>query len=180
MFGAVKFFQKCKKAGIKPILGIEAYFTEDARVKNADNKYYHLILLVQNENGYKNLCKLISFSYQHGFYFKPRIDYAILEKHSDGLIATSACLGGHIPKLLISKKQRAISALTGFYGSLVETGFILKYNRKISMNKQFLMKIICPCTEKNIQCVATGDCHYVTQKIMKHMKSCLPSKHKIK
>src|ERR1700733_12752822 len=74
IFGAVKFFQKCKKAGIKPILGIESYFTEDVSIKSADKKYYHLILLVQNEAGYKNLCKLISFAYQKGFYFKPRID----------------------------------------------------------------------------------------------------------
>ena len=108
IFGAVKFFQKCKKAGIKPILGMEAYFTEDAKIKNADNKYYHLILLVQNEIGYKNLCKLISYSYQDGFYFKPRIDYAILEKHSEGLIVTSACLGGHIPKLLMADNKAAV------------------------------------------------------------------------
>ena len=85
IFGAVKFFQQAQKAGIKPILGIESYFTQDAQVKNADNKYYHLILLVQNEQGYKNLCKLISFAYTDGFYFKPRIDYEMLEKHSEGL-----------------------------------------------------------------------------------------------
>jgi DNA polymerase III subunit alpha len=107
IFGAVKFFQKCKKAGIKPILGIEAYMTEDAKIKNAEKKYYHLILLVQNETGYKNLLKLISFSYQQGFYFKPRIDYEILEKHSEGLIVTTACLGGHIPSLLMSGQDAA-------------------------------------------------------------------------
>src|SRR3990167_10867842 len=101
IFGAVKFFQLCKKAGIKPILGMEAYITDNVDAKTVDNKYYHTILLVQNETGYKNLCKLISFSYQQGFYFKPRIDYAILEKHAEGLIATTACLGGHIPTLLI-------------------------------------------------------------------------------
>ncbi len=106
IFGAVKFFQKCKKANIKPILGMEAYITEDAQIKSADNKYYHLILIVENAIGYKNLCKLISFSYQEGFYFKPRIDYKMLEKHSEGLIATSACLGGHIPKLLCNGQQK--------------------------------------------------------------------------
>jgi len=102
VFGAVKFFQKCKQAGIKPILGMEAYLTEDARIKDAENRYYHLILLVQNKQGYRNLCKLISFSYQDGFYFKPRIDYEQLQKYSEGLIVTSACLGGHIPKLLMN------------------------------------------------------------------------------
>lgn len=106
IFGAVKFFQQCKKANIKPILGIEAYFTEDVTVKSVDKKYHHLILLVQNSVGYKNLCKLISFSYQQGFYFKPRIDYQILAKHAEGLIATTACLGGHIPSLLMAGNEQ--------------------------------------------------------------------------
>ena len=106
MFGAVKFFQLCKKENIKPILGIEAYITEDAQVRSADNKYYHLILLAQNKIGYKNLCKLTHFSYQEGFYFKPRIDYQMLKKHSEGLIASTACLGGHIPKLLMNEKEQ--------------------------------------------------------------------------
>ena len=104
IFGAVKFFQACKKANIKPILGMEAYLTEDAKIKEHQNRYYHLILIVQNEIGYRNLCKLISFSYQQGFYFKPRIDYEILEKHSEGLIVTTACLGGHIPQLIITEQ----------------------------------------------------------------------------
>ncbi|MCH8268817.1 MAG: PHP domain-containing protein, partial [Acidobacteria bacterium] len=64
IFGAVKFFQQCKKAGIKPILGMEAYCTEDVAVKSVKNRYYHLLLIVQNEIGYKNLCKLISFSFK--------------------------------------------------------------------------------------------------------------------
>lgn len=105
IFGAVKFFQTCKKAGIKPVLGMEAYITEDASIKNPQRKYYHAILIVKNEIGYKNLCKLISFAYQKGFYFKPRIDYAILEQHKEGLIISSACLGGHIPQLLMSNND---------------------------------------------------------------------------
>ena len=105
IFGAVKFFQLCKKAGIKPILGMEAYITDDVENRSVDNKYYHTILLVENEIGYKNLCKLISFSYQQGFYFKPRIDYAQLEKYSQGLIVTSACLGGHINRLLQADQE---------------------------------------------------------------------------
>ena len=92
IFAAVKFFQQAKKAGIKPILGMEAYFTEDITVKNVENKYYHLILLVQNKTGYKNLCKLIAHAYQDGFYFKLRIDYVLLEKYNERLIVTSACL----------------------------------------------------------------------------------------
>ena len=93
IFGAVKFFQKCKKAKIKPILGMEAYLAEDAQKKDIDNRYYHLLLIVQNKIGYRNLCKLIAYSFQKGFYFKPRIDYAMLEKYNEGLIVSSACLG---------------------------------------------------------------------------------------
>ena len=108
VFGAVKFFQQCKKEGIKPILGMEAYLTEDVSIKKADNKYYHLILLVQNKVGYKNLCKLIAYAYKEGFYFKPRIDYDILQQHSEGLIVTTACLGGHIPRLLMNDKHAVV------------------------------------------------------------------------
>lgn len=100
IFGAVKFFQLAQKEKIKPILGIEMYFTPDITIKNINEKYHHLLIIVQNSVGYKNLCKLSKISYQDGFYFKPRIDYAALEKHSEGLIVTTACCGGHIPALL--------------------------------------------------------------------------------
>lgn len=164
IFGAVKFFQKCKKAGIKPILGMEAYFTEDAKVKNADNKYYHLIILVQNEIGYKNLCKLISYSYQEGFYFKPRIDYAILEKHSEGLIVTSACLGGHIPKLLMADNKSAIDVrIDWFLRVFGPDRFFLEVQPEDQEEQKILnAKLFALAQEKNLKCVAAGDCHYVS------------------
>ena len=116
IFGAVKFFQSAQKAGIKPILGIEVYITEDAKVKLASNKYYHAIILVENEIGYRNLCKLISFSFNQGFYFKPRIDYAVLEQYKEGLIITSGCLGGHIPQLLLKgNRDGAHQQIDWFY-----------------------------------------------------------------
>lgn len=115
IFGAVKFFEMAAKAGIKPILGMEAYLTEDARIKDADNKYYHLLLLVQNKTGYKNLCKLLSYAYTDGFYFKPRIDYKMLEAHSEGLIASTACLGGHIPSLLTQDKDEEAEKYIDWY-----------------------------------------------------------------
>ena len=118
VFGAVKFFQLCKKAQIKPVLGIEAYFTDDVTIKQVDKKYHHLILLVENKIGYRNLCKLLSFAYQEGFYFKPRIDYAILEKYSEGLIATTACLGGHIPNLLMSGNEEEATKRIDWFSSV--------------------------------------------------------------
>ncbi len=162
VFGAVKFFQMCKKAGIKPILGMEAYITEDAQVKSADNKYYHLILLVENAIGYKNLCKLISFSYQEGFYFKPRIDYRMLEKHAQGLIATSACLGGHIPKLLCNnQRQEALQWIDWHTNVFGPDRFYLEVQPEDQHEQVVLNKLLYQIrTEKNIPLVAAGDCHY--------------------
>lgn len=163
IFGAVKFFQKCKKAGVKPILGMEAYFTEDASVKNAQNKYYHLILLVQDKQGYQNLCKLISYSYQKGFYFKPRIDYQMLALHSAGLIATSACLGGHIPKLLMQNQMdEAHKRIDWFVDTFGPERFYLEVQPEDQAEQKILnQKLYEISAARSIPLVATGDCHYV-------------------
>jgi len=165
IFGAVKFFQKCKKAGIKPILGMEAYLTEDASVKIADKKYYHLILLVENEIGYRNLCKLISFSYQKGFYFKPRIDYEQLEKHQEGLIVTSACLGGHVPTLLMNGHDtQADERIDWFLRVFGPERFFLEVQPEDQKEQVLLNKKLYEWgKKKNVSLVAAGDCHYVTQ-----------------
>jgi len=162
IFGAVKFFEKCKKAGIKPIVGIEAYITEDATVKNAQNKYYHQILLVQNEQGYKNLLKLISFSFQKGFYFKPRIDYKVLEEYSEGLIATSACLGGHVANLLREGNQAALDAqLDWFLRVFGEDRYYLEIQPEDQHEqKTYNQQLYELAQRRGIPLVATGDCHY--------------------
>lgn len=165
IFGAVKFFQKCKKAGIKPILGMEAYLTEDVKIKSAERRYYHLLILVQNDIGYKNLCKLISFGHQKGFYFKPRIDYEALEKYSEGLIITSACLGGHIPQLLKNGKiEEAEERVDWFLRVFGKERFYLEVQpedqeEQKERNKQ-LFEL---AAKKGVQTVAAGDCHYATQ-----------------
>jgi len=164
MFGAVKFFQLCKKENIKPILGIEAYLTEDANIKSADNKYYHLILLAQNRIGYKNLCKLTHFSYQEGFYFKPRIDYAMLKKHSEGLIASTACLGGHIPKLLMNgQEQLADERIDWFINTFGRERFYFEVQPEDQQEQVLLnQKLYEWSSKKDVQLIATGDCHYPT------------------
>lgn len=162
IFGAVKFFQQAKKAGIKPILGVEAYLTEDANIKNAQNKYYHLIILVENEIGYKNLCKLIHFAYTDGFYFKPRIDYKMLKEHAEGLLVTSACLGGHIPSLLmqdnIEEAERKIDWFLEVFGP---ERFYLEVQPEDQKDQAILNKKIFEiAARKNVRVVAAGDCHY--------------------
>jgi DNA polymerase-3 subunit alpha len=165
IYGAVKFFQKCKKAKIKPILGMEAYFTDDIKNKSVNKKYNHLILLVQNEIGYKNLCKLISFSFQQGFYFKPRIDYQILEKHAEGLIATTACLGGHIPSLLMEGNEvEAESRMDWFLNVFGPDRFYLEVQPEDQKEQVILnQKLFEWSSKKNIKLVAAGDCHYATR-----------------
>lgn len=164
IFGAVKFFDLCKKAKIKPILGMEAYLTEDVAIKSVEKKYYHIILLVQNEVGYKNLCKLISFSYQQGFYFKPRIDYARLEQYSEGLIVTSACLGGHLHQLLQeNNKAQAEAQLDWFLRVFGRDRFYLEVqpeDQKVQIG--YNQQLYEWSKEKDIKLVATTDCHYVS------------------
>lgn len=163
IFGAVKFFQKCKSAGIKPILAIEAYLTEDVTIKKIDNKYYHIILIVENETGYKNLCKLISFSFTDGFYFKPRIDYKVLEKYSEGLIVTSGCLGGHIPQLLKVDNYEAIDTqIKWFLRVFGKDRFYLEVQPEDQPEQKVINTKMYALAEKyNLELVATADCHYV-------------------
>lgn len=163
VFGAVKFFQKCKKAGIKPVLGIEMYFAPDVLQKSVEKKYYHLILLVQNKVGYKNLCKLISFAYQQGFYFKPRIDYAILEKHCEGLIATTACLGGHIPSLLMQEHYQEVDQrVAWFLEYFGKDRFYLEIQPEDQQEQKVLNQKLYDLNAKTgINLIAAGDCHYL-------------------
>ena len=101
MYGAIEFYQKCKKADIKPIIGVEAYITPgDLTEKTRKVKPYHLILLAKNNVGYKNLLKLTTIAHLDGFYYKPRLDWATLKKHNEGLIATTACLNGPLARHL--------------------------------------------------------------------------------
>ena len=103
MYGAVDFYRACKKEGIKPIIGCEVYVAPRTRFDKtqSDAHPYHLVLLCQNETGYRNLIELVSRSFTEGFYSKPRVDMELLKNHSEGLIALSACLAGRIPQLLV-------------------------------------------------------------------------------
>src|SRR3989344_2014184 len=102
LYGAIEFYQKAKAAGIKPILGVEAYVASD----DPQNKYFHLILLAKNETGWKNLLKLVTYSHLHGFYYKPQMSKEILKQHSEGLIALSGCLSGEVSRMLLQGKAQ--------------------------------------------------------------------------
>ena len=118
MFGVIEFFNECKKEGIKPILGMEAYMAPgDRRDKSMaqTDASYHLLLLSENIEGYKNLQKLSSLAYREGFYYKPRIDKEILRQYSKGLIATSACLGGEVASAFMKRDMKAARAVAETY-----------------------------------------------------------------
>ena len=163
IFGAVKFFQMAPKFGIKPILGTELYFTTDVKIKNAKEKYFHILLLVQNEIGYKNLCKLLAYSYETGFYFKPRIDYEILKKHSEGLIVCSACGSGHIPRLLLNENYKEAEERTEWFLNVFGPDRfyfeVMPHNVKdcVTVGK----RIIELGKKMGVKCIATSDAHYL-------------------
>ena len=118
MFGAVEFYRAATKAGVKPIIGLEAYIAPgDRRNKDAKGKEsnYHLLLLAMNNVGYHNLLKLTTIGYREGFYYKPRIDREVLEAHAEGLICTSTCLGAEIPQALIKRDRAAAEQTTEWY-----------------------------------------------------------------
>src|SRR5205085_12357048 len=101
MFGAVEFYQQAKKAGVKPIMGMEAYVTRGSRRDRTRDTAHHLVLLARNEEGFKNLMKLSSLAFLEGFYYKPRVDHELLAQHAGGLVALSACPKGEIAEDLL-------------------------------------------------------------------------------
>ena len=125
IYGAVEFSKKAKERGIKPILGCEMYLALEGMTQerpNIDDKRYHLVLLVKNEEGYKNLVKLITKAHLEGFYYKPRIDEELLTRHSSGLIGLSACLQGKIPRLVLSNKIEEAENLARKYETILGKG----------------------------------------------------------
>lgn len=168
MYGAVDFYRECKAQGIKPIIGCEVYVAPRSRYdkdKALDSGYNHLILLVKNETGYKNLIKLVSQSYTEGFYFKPRIDRDLLEKHSEGLVCLSACLAGEIPQLLLQRDYEGAKSAALWYESVFGKGnyFLELQNHGIEQEQVVLDGVKRLGRETGIELVATNDVHYVNK-----------------
>ncbi len=164
LYGVIDFYRACKKEGIKPILGIEAYITKgkyDAtNVRERD--YAHLILLAKNQTGYQNLMLLSSESFTHGFYYKPRIDYDLLEQHSEGLICLSACLAGDIPQYLLHGRDEEAKALAARLKRIFGNDFYIELqNHGIREQLEILPKLKALANELEIETVITNDIHYV-------------------
>jgi DNA polymerase III alpha subunit len=123
LFGAVEFYNSAKEKGVHPVIGCEVYITQQSHtVKNESNRYNHLVLLAENQEGYKNLTSLVSSAFLDGFYYKPRIDKDLLAKHSKGIIAMSACLRGDINEALMGDRYEEGKRLAMEYRDIFGPG----------------------------------------------------------
>jgi len=167
LYGAVEFYKKAKERGIKPIIGSEIYLAlESMRQKrpNIDDKRYHLVLLVKNQECYQNLVKLITRAHLEGFYYKPRIDEELLEKHSQGLIALSACLQGKIPQLILAKKiKEAEETCLKYQRIFGKDNFYLElqHHPHIKEQKKVNETLVAFSKKLEIPLVCTNDSHYL-------------------
>jgi len=166
LYGAVKFYLAAQEVGIKPIIGVETYMAARSRFDkqaNVDSDRYHLILLAKNETGYKNLMKLVTLAHLEGFYYKPRIDMEILRQYSEGLIATSACLDGEIPQLLIKGEEKKAEEKAKQFLDIFGKDFYLEvqYHPKLEHQDEANKKLIALSRKLGIPLVATNDVHYI-------------------
>ena len=166
MYGAIDFYKAALKEGIKPIIGCEVYVAPRKRTdkqKGPDSEYSHLVLLCENNEGYKNLIKMVSLSFTEGFYSKPRVDKELLEKYHGGIIALSACLAGEIPKALLSRDYDRAKEVANWYKSVfgAENFFLELQNHGLSEQAQINPYILKLSRETGIKTVATNDVHYI-------------------
>ena len=187
MYGAVAFYKACQKAGVKPILGCEAYVAAGSRLEKAGpmaNERHHLVLLCENNEGYANLTKLVSLSFTEGFYRKPRMDREVLRKYSGGLIALSGCLAGDVPAALLNGNyEKAKAAALEYRDIFGEGNFFLEIqDHGMAEEAGIRPQLIRLSRETGIPLVATNDCHYLkkedarTQKIL----LCIQTNHTLK
>ncbi len=165
MFGAIDFYKACKANGVKPIIGCEVYVAPRKRTDkdpNLDAKYSHLILLAKDNEGYKNLAKLVSIGYTEGFYYKPRIDHEVLEQYHEGLICCSACLAGEVNQAILANDMQKAKEVALWYKSIFGEDYYLEIQNN-GIKEQVLanQKLIELSRELDIPLVATNDAHYL-------------------
>ncbi len=169
MYGSVEFFTTCKDAGIKPIIGVEAYVaprTMHDKEGKTDSDYFHLTLLAKNDTGYRNLMMLTTVAHLEGFYYKPRIDLESLKKHSEGIVCLSGCQRGEIARAAVNRSeaeaQKVLEKYLDIFGP--EHLFIeIQRNSRTVNDQETLLntKLIALAKKNNLRVVATADCHYI-------------------
>ncbi|MGE5561045.1 MAG: DNA polymerase III subunit alpha, partial [Chloroflexota bacterium] len=166
MYGAVDFYEACLKHGVKPIIGCEVYVAQRTRfdkTPNVDDSPYHLVLLAENGEGYRNLIKLVSLGFSDGFYYKPRVDRELLERHSGGLIALSACLAGEVATRFLTGDEAGARASALYYRDLFgpDNYFLEMQNHHLEEQRQVNRFLARLSAESGIRLVATNDSHYL-------------------
>lgn len=168
MYGILKFYQTAQAAGIKPLLGCEVYVarrTRHDRTPKVDESPYHLVLLAENEKGYKNLLKLSSISHVEGFYYRPRVDREVLAAYSEGLIALSACMSGEIPGHFLADNPDAAQTAAGWYREVFgpDRFFLELQDQGLAGQKKLNRELLNLAKKLGLGVVATNDLHYLRQ-----------------
>ena len=186
MYGIVDFYKQAKEAGIKPVIGCEVY-TAAVNMYNKThemgNRTGHLVLLVKNDTGYQNLIKIVSSGFTDGFYYKPRVDFEMIKRHSDGLICLSACLAGDIPQAImaddIDRAKKLISDYIDVFGK--ENFFLEVQDHGIAEQKKVNSALIRLSEEFGVGLVATNDAHYITKEDARHQDvlMCIQTNRKV-
>ena len=166
MYGVVDFYKAAKDAGINPIIGCEIYVAPNSRfdreLSHGDDKYYHLVLLAENNKGYENLMKIVSIGFTEGYYYRPRVDFETLEKYHEGLIALSACLAGEIPRYLLRGfYEEAKKTAIKYRDCFGEGNFFLELqDHGMAEQKRVNNDLLRMSEETGIELVCTNDIHY--------------------
>ena len=166
MYGVIDFYKEAKKQGINPILGCEIYVAPGSRFdrepSHGDDRYYHLVLLAENNQGYQNLMKIVSIGFVDGYYYKPRVDREILEKYHEGIIALSACLAGEVPKYLARGMYEEAKEIALWHESCFGKGnyFLELQDHGLAEQSMVNQQLVRLSRETGIGLVATNDIHY--------------------
>ncbi len=169
MYGVIDFYKKAKEVGVKPILGCEIYVAPGSRFdreqSRGEDRYYHLVLLAENNQGYKNLMKIVTRGFTEGYYYKPRVDYEILERYHEGIIALSACLAGEIPNKILKEDYEGARAAARRMNELFGPGnfFLELQDHGLRQQTQVNSVIMRMSKELDIPLVVTNDVHYIKE-----------------
>ncbi len=165
LFGAVEFYNEARKEGVHPVIGCEVYVSQQGHKTRSDtDRYNHLVLLCESQEGYKNLIQLVSTGYLEGFYYKPRIDKDLLAQHAKGLIAMSACLRGDINETILADRYEDARRLANEYQDLFGKGnfFLEMQDHHLEQDKLLLPQLQSMSAATDIPLVVTNDSHYLT------------------
>jgi DNA polymerase-3 subunit alpha len=178
LYGAVDFYQAAERAGINPIIGIEAYVTPGSRFDRParhEDRRYHMVLLAENDTGYRNLMALASRAYLEGFYYKPRMDAELLAEHAEGIIATTGCLGGHVPQLLgpdsseegntgLARDFEGARAAAAMYQDIFgkDNFFVEVQDHGIPAERKIMPDLLQIASDLGAPLLATNDSHYTS------------------